>query len=164
MIRGNHDNPESWSKRSYHFCIQLVKDYTVLRIEGKHILFLGGAVSIDRHDSHIVEGVNWWKDEVIQERSNEDLARLATKKIDVVITHSAPTYAYPITSYQNDYYPQLERDVASERTYLQKVYEVLNAEHPIKHWCYGHFHKANTEFIGQTKFQCCDIEAITELR
>mgnify|MGYP003434407371 CR=1 FL=1 len=170
LIRGNHDNPLFWNY-TYNveghlswtaLQVHLVKDYTVLKIEGNHVLFIGGAVSIDRHER--TEGVDWWKDEVVEQRSDEDLARLATKKIDVVITHSAPSYAYPIDSYKNDYYPQLERDTASERTYLQKVYDVLNSVHPIKHWCYGHFHKAKTEYIWPTKFQCCDIEAITELR
>jgi len=48
-IRGNHDYKPYFDNDPFEFTnIKLVKDYTVLNLEGKNILCIGGAVSVDR--------------------------------------------------------------------------------------------------------------------
>src|SRR5688572_8861392 len=72
VIRGNHDNPIFWDKskgvnlpKLRH--LHLIDDYTVCNIEGKNILFVGGAISIDRRPRmDDVPWPSWWADEVFK--------------------------------------------------------------------------------------------------
>jgi UDP-2,3-diacylglucosamine pyrophosphatase LpxH len=47
-IRGNHDNPAFFKGDHILSNLKLLPDYTVLDLEGKKILLVGGAVSVDR--------------------------------------------------------------------------------------------------------------------
>jgi len=62
-IRGNHDNPSYFNQNHdpVYSNIHLVPDYSVLTIDGKNILCIGGAISIDR--VYRIEGIDYWKDE-----------------------------------------------------------------------------------------------------
>ena len=48
VIRGNHDDPKFFNGNHNWGNLKLLKDYTVLDLEGKKILLIGGAISIDR--------------------------------------------------------------------------------------------------------------------
>ena len=169
MIRGNHDNPAFFGINSTPELdvftksfsnIVFVHDWTVLSLESKCVLFIGGAVSIDRHAR--TEGVDYWKDEVVLEISDSDLVDYAEMEIDIIISHSAPCYVFPLTSYVSDWFPQLTKDVANERRYLQDVYNTINTVRPVTKWGYGHFHQTVETHVG-TRFQCVGIEQIIEL-
>ena len=58
VIRGNHDNPYFWQGNHIYENIQLLPDYTIKEVEGKRVLFVGGATSIDRKVN-----ANYWADE-----------------------------------------------------------------------------------------------------
>jgi len=47
-IRGNHDDPAYFDGTYKVGNIELLADYTILNIEGKSILCVGGAISVDR--------------------------------------------------------------------------------------------------------------------
>ena len=49
LIRGNHDNPEYFSDGKIDFpLMKTLPDYSILRFSKKHVLCIGGAISIDR--------------------------------------------------------------------------------------------------------------------
>lgn len=60
VLRGNHDNPSYFPSDFGN--IKFVEDYTCIQIEGKKILFLGGACSIDRNERKVNE--DYWLDEL----------------------------------------------------------------------------------------------------
>ena len=73
VVRGNHDNPSYFE--GYHMMdnLKLVKDYSVIEVDNKKVLCVGGAISIDRilsitiNQSNIKYGNSnrvWWKDEI----------------------------------------------------------------------------------------------------
>lgn len=90
-VSGNHEN---WDD------LHCITDYTpletqdgvtycpfgtVLELQGKNILMVGGAESVDKEWR--VEGQSWWRNEII---SQEDMDNLPDCDIDVVISHTAP--------------------------------------------------------------------------
>ena len=64
VLRGNHDDPQYFTGTYENFWsnIKLMPDYSVVEIEGKRVLMVGGAISIDRLGR--AEGKSWWSDEV----------------------------------------------------------------------------------------------------
>jgi predicted phosphodiesterase len=103
VIHGNHDNPHYFDGTFIFTNLKLHPDYTVLNIEGKNILLVGGAISIDR-----VPRRRWNTVEVQQnmhsenrfhwegEKFNLDREKLAEyRDINIVVTHTAPHYAKP---------------------------------------------------------------------
>ena len=90
-IRGNHDDPKFFDGTYNWSNIKLLPDYTVTVIEGKRILFIGGATSIDRLQR--IPERSWWEGEIF----NLDVDKLSLyEAIDIVVTHTAPKFAYPI--------------------------------------------------------------------
>ena len=160
VIRGNHDDP-SYFVGNYNFSnIEFLPDYTVRRIENKNYLFVGGAISIDRISRK--EGVSYWKDE----RFILDLDKINAiqENIDVVITHSSPTFCQPVGF--NDlvwHYihldPPLYHELLQERDDLEKMYDTLRLKgHMLEYWLYGHFHFTKEEKINDTNFVVIGID------
>ena len=152
IIRGNHDMPSYFSQTNKKGNIHFLKDYSLLEINNKKLLLIGGAISIDR--THRVEGSSYWKDEAF----NFD-EKLLTKtlegidKVDIVVTHNAPTEFWP---YELSPTVQhfLERDkplftdLVNERNAHSNLMKQLNRFKP-RYWYYGHFHaKYKGEYEG----------------
>lgn len=157
-IRGNHDYPLPFSENRHFNNLELIPDYTVRKIEGTNILFIGGAISVDRIYRTI--DLNYWAEEGVV--YNLDL--LPKEKIDVVIAHSCTNLPTPAPkSFSNikgflTHDKQLREDLIKERDYLDQVWEKVRP----KRWYYGHFHVSKTEEIDGTVFRCLNInEAIT---
>jgi hypothetical protein len=87
--RGNHDDPSHFQglNRVSLSNFELIEDYTVMEYNGKTIQFIGGAVSIDR--TFRKEGHSYWKDEVVH------FERDKCKKVDVLVTHTTPSWCFP---------------------------------------------------------------------
>jgi len=72
-----------------------MKRGSVLKLPDKrNILFIGGALSIDKKQRTI--GYDWFPQETI---SQKNIFELPDEKIDIVISHTAPKYFHP-----DDYY------------------------------------------------------------
>lgn len=160
-IRGNHDDPKFFNGEYNWSNIKLLPDYTVLEIEGKRILLVGGAISIDRLQR--TENVSWWKDEVF----NFDSEKLSEfRNIDTVITHSAPHFVFPQTfnslvlSFAS-YDSKLIQDLTDERNRFNEMYNILNENNKIKHWFYGHFHTTRSERYEDTMFHVLGVNFFT---
>lgn len=99
-IRGNHDFKPYFDNDPFQLTnIRLVKDYTVLNLEGKNILCIGGAVSVDRmwrrtnkqlqgiHEEYTeANGIDsWWPNElfVLDEQKLGEM-----RDINIIVTLS----------------------------------------------------------------------------
>jgi hypothetical protein len=115
---------------------------TVLEIDNKKILFIGGAESIDKE--YRIPGKTWFPEESI---TQEDLDKLPDIKPDIIISHTCP--AFVMEEMNMTYWGDKSPDEQSP-TLLNKVYE----KYKPARWYYGHFHqefrylKDNTQFVG----------------
>jgi len=162
-IRGNHDDPKFFDGTYNWSNIKLLPDYTVTVIEGKRILFIGGATSIDRLQR--IPERSWWEGEIF----NLDVDKLSLYEgIDIVVTHTAPKFAYPIgfnhlvMSFAA-YDPTLLEDLTNERQALAIAYETLKEKNKIKKWFYGHFHTTEKTEHEDTIFHVLGINYIYQL-
>lgn len=169
VIRGNHDNPNYFTESPFQLSnIQFLNDFDVLTIEDKTILFVGGAISIDRKMRR--EGVDYWKDEELPHIIPDISQIYDGTSIDIVCTHNCPTYTWPtelspIIHKFVTYDKTLIRDLIDERKRLDLLYEKIkdfNGYDP-KRWVYGHMHKTIQTMFGNTTFQCCGINHFYEL-
>jgi DNA repair exonuclease SbcCD nuclease subunit len=177
VIRGNHDNPEFFKGNHIYSNLKLVEDYTVIDIYDEKYLFVGGAISIDRKprlkemQQAAIYGTKlekYWFDEefVLDERKLKDITG-----IDVVVTHSAPSYCYPdnkknmgalVNSYAEDD-ENLIADLKREREDITEMFEILrkNGNNISKHY-YGHFHSSNITMNGYTNHYLVNINEFVE--
>lgn len=181
FVRGNHDDPSYFDlKKINNERYKTVPDYTVIKTSTHNILCIGGAVSVDRKDRLISIGRRaykyaryhnvsfdkaltlvsqcYWKDE-IPLFNGELLKELKRNNIniDIVCTHTCPSFVYPITKSGITEWMQidaeLEKDVDTERKVMDDIYNTLmEDEHPIKYWVYGHYHNHNSEEINGITF------------
>ena len=158
IIRGNHDDPEWFiADKKVEYKDQLtniffVPDYTVLNIDLENILFVGGAVSIDRNYNKMYGG-KYWKDEVV--KFDFELVK-DLRDIDRMICHTCPDFVEPLT-FNNLVYRYamnddlLLGDLTTERVNMTNlVTEVMN-NNKLKGFYYGHFHR-NYRFYHN---ECC---------
>ena len=170
MFRGNHDNKDFFDGEhftEFEF-IHIMPDYSVIQAPKRNILCIGGAISIDRTyrlqvmDKVAIDYMRWhncgwdkayenskkfyWENEAIVFDENElkDIDDLRIK-IDTVCTHTAPTFCEPLTKggIQGwlDVDENLEEDLNKERKTCDEILMwLVQNEHPIKDWYYGHFH------------------------
>ena len=145
ICRGNHSDPaffrrDHWANKEFNPRIEFVPDYTVKNINGLSYQFVGGAISIDRFNR--LAGRSWWAAEEIV----EDLDR--AQKVDVLVTHSAPTFCEPVSFSQIVYDwarrdPALIEELTNERQKLDRIFAKCNPKLHV----YGHFHYDHNEYI-----------------
>lgn len=169
VFRGNHDNPDYFENCPFDFSnIKFLKDFSVITIEGKNILILGGAISIDRMTRK--EGISYWKGEGIP-YIIPDIKDIVSKNIsvDVVCTHNCPSFVWPteMSDIVRNFMKidkTLEYELVSERKRLDLLYNKIseyNGYNP-KLWIYGHMHKTITTRVNESIFQCCGIDYFYE--
>jgi predicted phosphodiesterase len=144
-FRGNHDSPKFFKERNFiKSNIEFIPDYTYLEFEGKSILCIGGAISIDRSDR--IENVSWWNDETLDFRPE------LVRPVDILLTHSAPAWIGPysregIVQHFCGFDLTLWEELKEERRQLG---EIFNLAKP-KQYFMGHFHRHETIFQGDCK-------------
>ena len=172
-VRGNHDNPKYFDGNTVLSNVNLLKDYSVVNINGWNILGVGGAVSVGRtdrtswwwHQAKKERGVNslndWWVDECLD--FDEEIL-IGLRDIDIVVTHSAPTFCQPLTKGNIKQWlakdEKLDTDVAVERFLLTRMYGILKENNRISEWYYGHFHFNAKSYDDITTFTALDIDKI----
>jgi UDP-2,3-diacylglucosamine pyrophosphatase LpxH len=169
VFRGNHDNPDYYENCPFDYSnIKFLKDFSVINVENKNILIVGGAISIDR--VHRKAGISYWKGEElpyiipdIKDIVDDDI------KIDVVCTHNCPSFVWPtelnhIVKSFIALDPRLEQELINERKRLDLLYSKViehNGYAP-KLWVYGHMHKTILTKYEESNFQCCGIDYFYE--
>lgn len=168
VIRGNHDKPTYFDGNTILSNLTLLKDYTVVNINGWNVLGIGGATSVDRKERRGYWYPNkndYWKDEVIvfEEDKLKEL-----RDIDIVVTHSAPNFCNPLSKANMqrwlDIDKNLDLDITIERHLLATMYEILNENNNISDWYYGHFHFNSKSYKNDTTFHALDIDTIVDNR
>lgn len=141
-IDGNHD--DHWSIRDRE-TDELEKDIiyqprgsTLKLHDGRKILFMGGAFSIDQHLRRL--GWDWFPEETI---SQTDMQNLPDEKIDIIISHTCPD--------------ELVHDMM--RKYPGKTFEPSNAAlsellkmYEPELWIFGHWHQYKTGTLFGTEW------------
>lgn len=189
-FRGNHDNPFLFNRKIedvdknelfWYSNLKLVPDYTVIQVNGKNLLLIGGATSIDRlmrmesyHERILklrqaypiltedaakeIIVPSYWDNEIpfVKEDIIEKL-REDGILITHVITHTCPSFAYPRHKnnikiwLEND--DLLEGDLNYERSVMDNIYSfLLDNFHPLEEWVYGHYHTHHQEDINGIRF------------
>ncbi len=163
LIRGNHDDPGYWTTEKFNTSnILLIPDYTIVTVNDKKVLCVGGAISIDR--TLRKDGIDYWKNENFTFKED----KLNQVTADIVITHSAPTFCFPNSKSEIKYWLEkdhnLEKDIDQERDFHNNLYYklILNGHHPTK-WIYGHFHNSCNHRINETDFILLNELELAEL-
>lgn len=186
FVRGNHDSKIFFDKQLIHRkCFKTIPDYSVIQTPNHNILCIGGAISIDRTYRKLVLKENalkysiyhgctpneaeklcqqvYWDDEsCYYDEEKLSQLKLNNVKIDIVCTHTCPSFAKPIGKENIQYWlnvdEKLESDIDNERKIMDKIfYKLKEDEHPIKKWFYGHFHYHNQECIDDVMFIMLDM-------
>ena len=156
-IRGNHDNRYFFQGdnrvRLDHF--ELIEDYSVYSYQDKQIQFIGGAVSVDRTGRQ--SNVSYWEDEgVIFEKEK-------LQKVDILVTHTAPSWCYPQTFNEMVYGwaredAYLIEDLNEERSVMDEIFKICDPSFHL----YGHFHSSWSEKINNCKHRLLNINELFE--
>lgn len=187
FIRGNHDNPAYFDGKVFmHKRFMAVPDYSILRACDRAILCIGGAISIDRnyrmrawmeyvekHRGHVDDDAlaknYYWINEA-PTLNKEILYRINDVcTIDAVVSHTAPSFCElhnknGLCCYAYDD-ENLINDVTNERLVMDEIYNILKEQnHPITHWCYGHFHQSHHTSIDDVLFKMLDIMEFYQIR
>jgi predicted phosphodiesterase len=180
-IRGNHDYKPYFDNDPFGFTnIKLLKDYTVLNLEGKNILCIGGAVSIDRKmrktknqaiGRYDVKTGNesWWPDEIF---NWEDDKLVDLRDINIVVTHNAPDYCVPDNSngFGDFVYqfiaadPALKMDLLDERRLITMAFQTIKMYNNVTHHYYGHFHRSDLTTIDGIQHRVLGVGELWEER
>lgn len=158
-IRGNHDDPEYFKQTNNPFNfsnITLLQDYSELELLGKSILFVGGAVSIDR--TWRTEGKTWWSDEGFNLKLENDFP-YKDRQYDLVVTHTRPGVCGAFKGFSKiegwcNQDADLKNDLIEESQLVDYLYEHTKP----KDWIYGHFHESNVIQYQDTTFRCLNID------
>lgn len=157
-IRGNHDNPVFFKGKD-RICLEnfeLIADYSVFEYKSKLIQFIGGAISIDR--SGRKQGVSYWENECVV------FNKEACQKVDILVTHTAPSWCFPQQFNEMVYGwaredAYLLEDLTDERHVMDAIFKICN---PKQHF-YGHFHSSRVEKINGCTSRLLAINEIYEL-
>jgi hypothetical protein len=158
-IRGNHDDP-SFFKGTDRIVLdnfELIEDYTVTGYNDKTIQFIGGAISVDRTGRTL--GTSYWEDEGVI------FNKEACKKVDILVTHTAPSHCFPQQFNEMVYGwaredAYLIEDLTDERAVMDEIFKLCN---PSLH-LYGHFHSSWTERVNGCVSKLLDINELWEYK
>lgn len=118
---------------------------STIEVEGKVILFVGGADSIDKHLRY--EGVNWFPQEVLTKK-DVDYILQSVPKADIIISHTCPN-EFDVKSSLNKWYPTVN-DPSRE------VLSILLHHYKPERWYFGHWHQYVSGKYKNTDWMCLD--------
>jgi len=149
FIRGNHDNPEVCKRHT-----QWIPDGTIELADNHKIMFVGGALSVDKEWR--TEGLDWWADEELSYTELQDMIDIYEReKPDVLISHDCPE---SIAIGMEQHTGRRKLDINSRtRNALQTMIQI----HPPKWSIFGHWHSSFDYIDGNgTHFKCLnELEA-----
>lgn len=171
FIRGNNDDPSFFREEKINFTnVKTIPDYSIIKTKHGNVLCVGGGLSIDRvwrkkqqdrlsSISSDKKKILYWKDEmpIFDDDKMKELSESGIK-ISGVVSHVAPTFAFPdIADSLDDWCTKdadLARDIENERLVMDKIYDTLRSmgNRP-SFWYYGHYKVENREHRANILFR-----------
>ena len=144
---GNHEDhvklQEIENNEIYKNVYYMKRGSTIDLPDGRTVLFMGGAMSFDW--MYRTPGLDWFPE--LELVSDSDLDNLPDKKIDIVISHTAPCEFYTG-------FPASDDPSRKKLSYILKKYEP-------KEWYFGHYHFYDSGLDYGCKWTClADIESM----
>ena len=139
---GNHEN--HWAIRDRKSdemvpdVIYMPRGSTYQLEDGRTILFMGGAHSIDKHWRKI--GIDWFPEEIITQK---DLMDLPDVKVDIFITHTCPA---ELVTTMLPMYPEKALEPSNEA--LSELWKIYKPDL----WFFGHWHHFHKGVMMGTKW------------
>lgn len=138
--------------------ILFAKDGEIYNFNGKSVIVIGGAYSVDKH-YRLDNGLKWFDteqpDEEIKKYVEQQLAREGWS-IDIVLSHTVPIEAEPVWNF----IPGLDQSTVDKSTekWLQTIYDNLDLR---EGWYAGHYHCESEENGIRIMFEdydeiCCE--------
>jgi len=134
---GNHE--DHWALRDRKSdeiqpgIIYMPRGSTYTLDDGRNILFMGGAHSIDKNMRRV--GVDWFPEETI---TQGDLMNLPEMDIDIFISHTCPYELVPIMLKH-----YIGKDYEPSNKALSELWEIYRPDL----WYFGHWHKYLTGIL-----------------
>ena len=122
---------------------------TLILPDGKIVLFMGGAESIDKHLR--TPGIDWFLEEVITQKDFNNLPSEDTK-IDIVISHTCP-----LEVDLGDKFKDREPLKDCSRVALSRILEMYKPSL----WYFSHWHTYKEGFIQNCKWTCLNMSGRT---
>ena len=161
-IRGNHEErPENietykeinifggkvYLEEDYPYLI-FAKDGEEYNIDGKSVLVIGGAYSVDK-EYRLMYGYKWFKDEQLNKEEMDTIYnKVKGKHYDVVLTHTCPYKYEPVEVFLSGI-DQSKVDKSIE-LFLNKIEDSIEYDK----WYCGHYHTEkkidNLEFMFES--------------
>ena len=147
-IRGNHEErPENISTykeiNMFGGKVYIEEDYPNLifakdgeeyNIDGKSVLVIGGAYSVDK-EYRIIRGYKWFRDEQLTKEEMDTIYnRVKEKHFDIVLTHTCPYKYEPVEVFLSGI-DQSKVDKSMEH-FLDKIEDSIKYDK----WYCGHYH------------------------
>lgn len=158
LLRGNHDNPWFFSgnyappagmvQNSVHF----IRDHTVLNIDYKRIVFIGGSYSIDLEDK--TPGYDYFPDELPCPPPPH------ATNVDVVLAHQLPrVVAVPLVSkltVERDLNFKMSEELCEMIRCSNETMQTSLEVYQPKKWYCGHYHTKWNFVHKECSFQILD--------
>lgn len=169
VIRGNHDMPFYFNGDSSYSNIIFLKDYTLLKLEGKNMLLAGGAISIDRN-SRVLNNSYWEEEIFVYKETLLEEALEGCGKLDIMVTHNAPAEFHPTKISQlvidwTDKDPNLISDLKEERyRHSLLLNTLIGKKLKPAFWYYGHYHFSHHDNFQGIRYRILDCSEFFEHR
>lgn len=144
FIRGNHDSPSACSRHS-----QWIPDGHIEYGPIGPVMFIGGALSIDKHLRQ--EGFDWWSDEELSIAALNDLVdKYLEIRPAVMITHECPEEV-AIEVARKAGLTKLDPRFASR---TRQAFQAMWSAHSPQLHIFGHWHVSFDHVLNGTRFIC----------
>ena len=136
---GNHEDFWSLARREKDEIVPNViympRGSTYKLPDGRTILFMGGADSIDKNSR--LKGIDWFPEEII---TQSDFFNLPDIKVDIFVTHTCPT---ELVDGLTVYYPTKKHEPSNYA--LSKLWKIYKPSL----WFFGHWHRYKTDVLNE---------------
>lgn len=149
---GNHEDHWSLKKLEnneiFPNTFYMKRGSTLTLPDGRNVLFMGGAFSYDKESREL--GVDWFPEESITTKEIEAID--FSKKIDIVISHTAPKEFKIEEIARKRHGRNTLKETDGSRDFLSYILKRLNP--PL--WYFGHWHVYATGFDLGCRWTCLD--------
>ena len=148
---GNHDDHDSLNTLENNEIAKNIfymkRGSTLCLPDGRNVLFIGGADSIDKHRRTI--GIDWFPQEVLSE---SDFETLPDSEINIIISHTCPREVLPNL---HGVYGTSKYDLSSSVNCSDPSCDILSKvleKYKPELWFFAHWHEFTEGQIKETKW------------